>query len=159
MKIRKDFKIKIKIIILGVLIISRMSFFTVSHANNLGLENNKLLPCPKTPNCVLSQEGDEKHKISPILYKVSLEEAKERLNRVIISMVNTRLIKKEEEYWHYEFTTRWLGFVDDVEFFFPKSEALIHIRSASRFGYWDFGINRKRASVIQSKFEALSRVK
>ena len=63
MKIRKDFKIKKKIIILGVLIISRMSFFSVSHANNLGLENNKLLPCPKSPNCVLSQEGDEKHKI------------------------------------------------------------------------------------------------
>ena len=136
-----------------------MSFFSLSHANNLGLENNKLLPCPKSPNCVLSQEGDEKHKINPIRYKFSLEEAKQILNQVIISMVNTRLIVKKDEYWHFEFTTPWLGFVDDVEFNFPKSEALIHIRSASRLGYWDFGVNRKRVLLIQSRFEALTRVK
>jgi len=116
--------------------------------DNLGLKNNLLLSCPKSPNCVLSQASDPKHQIHPIHYTSSVEIAKERLNQVILSM---------EVYWHVEFTTRWLRFIDDVEFYFPESEALIHLRSASRSGYWDLGVNRKRVEEIRSRFEELAR--
>ena len=126
--------------------------------DNLGLKNNLLLSCPKSPNCVLSQASDAKHKIHPIHYTSSVEIAKERLNQVILSMVDTRIITQDEVYWHVEFTTRWLRFIDDVEFYFPESEALIHLRSASRSGYWDLGVNRKRVEEIRSRFEELARV-
>ena len=125
--------------------------------HNLGLKNNMLLPCPKSPNCVLSQASDAKHKIKPIYYATSLEVAKERLNQVILSMDGTRIITQNEVYWHVEFTTRWLRFIDDVEFYFPESEALIHLRSASRSGYWDLGVNRKRTKEIRSRFEELAK--
>ena len=101
---------------------------------NLGLKNNLLLSCPKSPNCVLSQASDTKHQIHPIRYTSSLEIAKEKLIKVIKSMDGTRIITQDEVYWHVEFTTRWLRFIDDVEFYFPESEALIHLRSASRSG-------------------------
>jgi len=125
--------------------------------DNLGLKNNLLLSCPKSPNCVLSQASDAKHKIKPIYYATSLETAKERLNQVILSMDGTRIITQDEVYWHVEFTTRWLRFIDDVEFYFPESEALIHLRSASRSGYWDLGVNRKRTKEIRSRFEELAK--
>ena len=67
---------------------------------NLGLKNNRLLPCPKSPNCVLSQASDPKHQIHPIRYTSSLEIAKERLNQVIMSMVDTRIITQTGDYWH-----------------------------------------------------------
>ena len=124
---------------------------------NLGLKNNLLLPCPKSPNCVLSQASDPKHQIQPIHYSTSVETAKERLNQVILSMDGTRIITQDEVYWHVEFTTRWLRFIDDVEFYFPESEALIHLRSASRSGYWDLGVNRKRTKEIHSRFEELAK--
>jgi uncharacterized protein (DUF1499 family) len=124
----------------------------------LGLKNNLLLSCPKSPNCVLSQASDAKHKIRPIYYATSVEAAKEKLIKVIQSMDGTRIITQNKVYWHVEFTTPWLRFVDDVEFFFPVSEALIHLRSASRSGYWDFGVNRKRVEGIRSRFEELARV-
>jgi len=126
--------------------------------DNLGLKNNLLLSCPKSPNCVLSQASDLKHLIHPIHYTSSVEIAKERLNQVILSMVDTRIITQNKVYWHVEFTTRWLRFIDDVEFYFPESEALIHLRSASRSGYWDLGVNRKRTKEIHSRFEELAKV-
>ena len=126
--------------------------------DNLGLKNNLLLPCPESPNCVLSQESDAKHRIQPIRYAVSLASAKERLSQVILSQGNAQIITQNEVYWHVEFTTRWLRFIDDVEFYFPESEALIHLRSASRSGYWDLGVNRKRVEEIRSRFEELARV-
>ncbi|RTZ82115.1 MAG: DUF1499 domain-containing protein [SAR324 cluster bacterium] len=125
--------------------------------DNLGLKNNLLLSCPKSPNCVLSQASDAKHKIKPIYYATSVEAAKEKLIKVIQSMDGTRIITQDEVYWQVEFTTRWLRFIDDVEFYFPESEALIHLRSASRSGYWDLGVNRKRVEEIRSRFEELAR--
>ena len=125
--------------------------------DNLGLKNNMLLPCPKSPNCVLSQASDPKHQIQPIHYSTSVETAKERLNQVILSMDGTRIITQDEVYWQVEFTTRWLRLIDDVEFYFPEFEALIHLRSASRSGYWDLGVNRKRVEEIRSRFEELAR--
>ena len=111
-----------------------------------------------SPNCVLSQASDAKHKIKPIHYTTSVEIAKEKLIKVIQSMDGTRIITQDEVYWHVEFTTRWLRFIDDVEFYFPESEALIHLRSASRSGYWDLGVNRKRVEEIRSRFEELAKV-
>jgi len=132
--------------------------YSVGRPHNLGLKNNMLAPCPSSPNCVLSQASDPKHQIHPIHYTSSVEIAKERLNQVILSMVDTRIITQNKVYWHVEFTTRWLRFIDDVEFYFPESEALIHLRSASRSGYWDLGVNRKRVEEIRSRFEELARL-
>ena len=117
-----------------------------------------LAPCPSSPNCVLSQASDPKHQIHPIHYTSSVEIAKEKLIKVIQSMDGTRIITQDEVYWHVEFTTRWRRFIDDVEFYFPESAALIHLRSASRSGYWDLGVNRKRVEKIRSRFEELTRV-
>ena len=124
--------------------------------DNLGLKNNLLLSCPKSPNCVLSQASDPKHQIHPIHYTSSVEIAKEKLIKVIQSIDGTRIITQDEVYWHVEFTTRWLRFIDDVEFYFPEYEAWIHLRSASRSGYWDLGVNRKRVEEIRSRFEELA---
>ena len=134
-----------------------ISGYSVDRPHNHGLKNNMLLPCPKSPNCVLSQSSDPKHQIQPIHYSTSVETAKERLNQVILSLDGTRIITQDEEYWHVEFITRWLRFIDDVEFYFPVSEALIHLRSASRSGYWDVGVNRKRTKEIRSRFGELAK--
>ena len=131
--------------------------YSVGRPHNLGLKNNMLAPCPNSPNCVLSQASDAKHKIKPIYYATSVEVSKERLNQVILSISDARIITQNEVYWHVEFTTRWLRFIDDVEFYFPESEALIHLRSASRSGYWDLGVNRKRTKEIRFRFEELAK--
>ena len=123
---------------------------------NLGLKNKLLSLCPETPNCVSSQEKYSQNIVQPITFDDSLEQAKEKIYRVINSMRGTRIITKKFLYMHVEFTTQALRFVDDVEFFFDGSQSLIHVRSASRKGYWDLGVNRRRVEAIRSEFKKLT---
>ncbi len=123
--------------------------------HNLGLNNKLLAACPASPNCVLSQKSDSRHQVQPLSYSGPLEAASELLQQAINSMSGTQIITQDASYWHVEFTTRWLRFIDDVEFYFVESEALIHLRSASRLGYWDLGQNRKRVEEIRFRFEKL----
>jgi len=136
-------------------------FFSTTHLilagvpDNLGIKNQRLSQCPGTPNCVSSQEKNSQHRIQPITFVGSLDLAKLRLHQVINSMQGTRIITKDVLYWHVEFTTQLLRFIDDVEFYFDESQSLIHVRSASRQGYWDLGVNRRRVGTIRSRFEEL----
>ena len=66
----------------GIIMLWGISGCSANRPENVGLKNNLLLPCPESPNCVLSQESDSKHQIQPIHYNVSLEAAKERIKFV-----------------------------------------------------------------------------
>jgi len=118
----------------------------------VGLINNRFYPCPKTPNCVSTQATDEKHKIDPIFYERSLEEAFTKIISIIESIKRTKTVIKTENYIHVEFKTALFKFVDDVEFYFDDNEKVIHFRSASRIGHSDLGVNRKRMEKIRNLF-------
>jgi uncharacterized protein (DUF1499 family) len=119
---------------------------------NIGLDDGRLSPCPGKPNCVISQGGDNQHHIDPIAYEGNKSDAVETLKQVVQGMAGTRIVTQTDDYLHVEFRSRIMGFVDDVEFFFPDS-AVIHMRSASRVGYFDFGANRKRLEQIRQLFQ------
>ena len=122
---------------------------------DLGIDNGKLAPCPKTPNCVNSQAVGEKHYIQPIRYAGTREEARARLLQILGTQRRAKILTAQENYIRAEFTSALFRFVDDVEFYFPKEksdETVIHIRSASRIGYSDLGANRKRIERIRSEF-------
>lgn len=122
---------------------------------DLGLHNGELMPCPKTPNCVNSQTADENHYIQSIHYTGTQEEAHDHLLQILDSEKRAVLLAVQQNYIRATFTSALFRFVDDVEFYFPEEqvgESVIHIRSASRVGYSDFGANRKRLEGIRSKF-------
>ena len=105
-------------------------------------------PCPTSPNCVSTQAQDESHDIAPIRYRKSKAEAKEALKEIIRSLPRMKLVEEDETYLHYEATSLLLRFVDDVEFLFDDETKTIHFRSASRTGYGDLGVNRKRMEQV-----------
>jgi uncharacterized protein (DUF1499 family) len=122
---------------------------------DLGINKGKLLPCPKTPNCVNSQAVDEKHYIQSIRYAGTRQQARARLLQILASEKRTKMLTTQKNYIRATFTSALFRFVDDVEFYFPEKQAgetVIHIRSASRVGYSDLGANRKRIERIRSKF-------
>ncbi len=112
--------------------------------------SNRLPPCPSSPNCVSTQAQDEGHAIAPISYRKPRAEAKEALKEVIRSIPRMQLVEEDETYLHYEATSLLLRFVDDVEFLFDDQAKIIHFRSASRTGYGDLGVNRKRMEQVRS---------
>lgn len=131
--------------------------FTGSSPENLGLHEGSLAACPPSPNCVLSQAGDEDpdHAIDPIAYQSDRETARATLLQVLGVVPRTEVLTADEDYIRVEFTTRLLGFVDDGEFYLPPDEAVIHLRSASRLGESDLGLNRRRLEQIRLALEDL----
>ena len=112
----------------------------------------KLKPCPDSPNCVSSQSRSDSQRINPLPYKTAPRHALARIKNLISAMPGAKLVREEENYLHFEFTTRIMKFVDDVEIALDKTEKQIHLRSASRVGYWDLGTNRRRLEKIRKKF-------
>lgn len=112
-----------------------------------------LPPCPDSPNCVSSLSDDPKHRVEPLRYTDSFEQAWQRLERVLDDMPRTRVVERTPQRLHVEFTSLVLRFVDDLVCV-PGAEAgVIHIRSASRVGYSDFGVNRRRVEAVRARFE------
>lgn len=109
-----------------------------------------LRTCPDKPNCVSTQATDESHAIVPFPYKKSRAEAKEALKAVIATLPRAKLVEEDESYLHYEFTSLLLRFVDDVEFLFDDDTKSVRFRSASRTGYSDLGVNRKRMEQVRT---------
>jgi uncharacterized protein (DUF1499 family) len=112
-----------------------------------------LSPCPSSPNCVSTEAADERHAMRPVPYRKPRAEAKEALKEVVRTLPRTKLVEEEESYLHYEFTSLIMRFVDDVEFLFDDEAKMMQFRSASRTGYGDLGVNRKRMEQIRSLVE------
>jgi uncharacterized protein (DUF1499 family) len=122
--------------------------FSGTKPNNLGVKNDKLKACPGTPNCVNSQSNDGQSKISPLPMMAISD-----LRKIIESMERTTIIEETTNYLYAEFKTPLMGFVDDVEFYLDINEKVIHVRSASRLGKSDLGLNRQRVEEIRTKMQ------
>lgn len=112
----------------------------------------KLKTCPDSPNCVSSQSCKPSQLINPLPFESSVKEAMDQLKQLILTMPCTNLVDETEDYLHIEFSSRFLKFVDDLEILIDADEKLIHFRSASRVGYWDFGVNQRRIEGIKKQF-------
>jgi uncharacterized protein (DUF1499 family) len=120
----------------------------------LGVKDGKLLPCPATPNCVSSQSSDKEHFIEPLKYTSSTAEAVADLRKIVQQMKRAVIVAETGNYLHVEFTSALWRFVDDVEFSFEEGAHVIQVRSASRVGNSDLGVNRKRVEKIRAQWNA-----
>lgn len=120
---------------------------------NVGVTRGQLPPCPDRPNCVSSQSSSQRHHIAPIAYQGQPDSAFEKLKQIIRELEGTQMVSETGKYLHVTFRSRIMGFIDDVEFYFPAAP-LIHVRSASRVGYWDMGANRRRIERIRTLFHS-----
>jgi uncharacterized protein (DUF1499 family) len=119
---------------------------------NLGVTNGLLAPCPATPNCVSSQSKDPEHAVAALAYTSSPAEAMAKLKKIVQARPRTLIVTETPAYLHAEFTSAVMRFVDDVEFSLDEPARSINVRSASRLGKSDLGVNRKRVEEIRSKW-------
>jgi uncharacterized protein (DUF1499 family) len=115
------------------------------------LVNGKLRPCPGTPNCVCSESDKPMEQIDPLFFKGSPEKAWEVLNRVVREHGGTVQDDQNGYLWS-TFPVAVLGFIDDVEFRLDAASSLIHVRSSSRLGISDLGVNRGRVEQLRTAF-------
>lgn len=111
-----------------------------------------LAPCPDSPNCVSSKSKDPGHAMPPLPYLNSGRESMDRLVAIVRNMKRTTVVSATPSFLHVEFRSALFRFVDDLEFALDDSARLIHFRSASRTGYYDFGVNRRRMQEISDLY-------
>lgn len=108
-------------------------------------------------NCVNSQAETVRHAIEPFQVFGTPEASIGRIAEVIQSMPRTEIVKQTPNYIHALYTSKIFHFVDDVEFLYDPQKNVIEVRSASRVGYGDFGVNRRRLETIRKDYLARSK--
>ncbi len=128
-----------------------MTLSTATQANSAS--EKKLAACPSSPNCVSSQASDEGHFIAPFKITGKIEYAWTALKTALVSQSRTVITNETGDTLHAEATSLVFRFVDDIDAILDADARLIHIRSASRTGYGDFGVNRKRVDTLRSQLQ------
>jgi uncharacterized protein (DUF1499 family) len=134
-----------------------MGLFSGRRPDNLGAVRSRLAPPKRTPNCVSSQAdtADATHYIEPLRFSGPPVPAWAALKVVVQGMERAAIVREEPAYLYAEFTSRLMGYVDDVEFVLDAQAGLIHVRSASRLGRSDFGVNRQRIETVRARLSAV----
>jgi uncharacterized protein (DUF1499 family) len=129
--------------------------------DDLGVRDGRLKAPSMTPNSVSSQAGlwpghpmQQHAQIAPLPLRGTPGEALTRLRLVVQAMPGSRIELQRADYLLVRFTTRWLGFVDDAEFWVDPAQQVVQVRSASRLGRSDLGVNRARVEHIRRSLEA-----
>ena len=115
---------------------------------SLGITAGQLGTCPDSPNCVSSIETRESHSIAPLNASLA------QVRTAVTAMPGAQIISEQDQYLYAEFTSKLMGFVDDVEFMADPAAGLVHVRSASRLGLSDLGVNRDRIETLRSALSA-----
>ncbi|MEO8279777.1 MAG: DUF1499 domain-containing protein [Ideonella sp.] len=142
---------------LGVVLAGQAGLFSGTEPSGLGVHDGRLKGLSSTENCVSSQASlypDHPQRqfadIAPIALRGDGPATIARLAQVIKSMPGSKIVVSDNDYLRAQFTTRLMKFVDDVEFWYDPAAKAIQVRSASRVGRKDFGVNRQRVEAIRS---------
>ena len=161
MKIMKLFILLLIALPFLVLVLGQLGLLASKDPRGLGLRDGRLKPPSSTPNSVSSQaalHADHPRRIEaqidPLAYQGNGATALSKLREAVSALPGYHLVREESGYLYFQSSSRWLKFVDDVEFVLDDAAKLIHVRSASRVGRKDFGVNRARVEAIRKKFNA-----
>ena len=140
------------------LVVSSMTGCTLVKAWQHGIgpsestyKDGYLAECPSEPNCISTQSPRVDHAIVPFTYSKPVDEARTALKEEMARVASAVLIKEDGPYLHFECRSKVMKLADDVEFIFNEETKTLQFRSASRFGYSDWGSNRKRMEDIRNK--------
>jgi len=161
MLIIKWFVIVVLLLIVVAVAAGQLGFLQGTAPADLGVRDGKLKPPSMTENSVTSQAAlypDHPQRkyadIAPLPLKGDGPATLARIKAIVESMDGAKVIKSEPDYLYAQFTTKLMKYVDDVEFWYDPSAKAIQVRSASRVGRGDMGVNRKRIEAVRSALEA-----
>jgi uncharacterized protein (DUF1499 family) len=139
-----------------VLLAAQLGAFSGHAPDHLGVREGRLRAPSKTPNSVSSQADlwvqhpmQDYARIAPLPARGDGPATMAQLRRVVQAMPGAKVVEARDGYLYVQFTTRWMKFVDDAEFWFDPQHAVVQVRSASRLGRKDFGVNRARIEALR----------
>ena len=146
---------------LAAVVAGQIGVFGGSLPNDLGVAGGRLKAPSKTPNCVSSQAGlhagnpvQQSAMVAPLPLRGTVGQAMAQVRTAALGLPGAKLVSERPDYLYLQYRTRWLGFVDDAEFWADPAAGVVQVRSASRIGRKDFGVNRERIEAIRAALAA-----
>jgi uncharacterized protein (DUF1499 family) len=156
-----QFVIWLAVAVVALLLAARFGAFAGRMPDNLGVRDGKLKPPSRTPNSVSSQaelwpDAPQKEyaRIAPLPLAGDAKATIARIAAVVLDLPGARIVERREDYLYAQFTTALMRYVDDVEFWVDPAAGVVQVRSASRLGSKDFGVNRARIESIRARLAA-----
>jgi uncharacterized protein (DUF1499 family) len=164
MALLKWIVIALLLLALAVLLAGQLGLLGGKVPDDLGVKNKRLKPPSLTENSVTSQATfypDHPMRayadIAPLPLKGDGPATMARLATLLQAMPGVKIVQDEGDgYLYAQCTTRWLKFVDDLELWFDPDNQVVQVRSASRVGRKDFGVNRQRVELLRARLAASS---
>ena len=161
MLVVKSILIVVAVVLVAVLAVGQAGLLKGKEPSQLGVRDGRLKPPSPTPNSVSSQAGlylepgqRSYASIDPLPLRGSGPETIAKLKAIVETMAGAEVVRSEPDYLYAQYTTRLMKYVDDVEFWFDPAKKVIQVRSASRLGNRDFGVNRARVEAIRLRLAA-----
>jgi uncharacterized protein (DUF1499 family) len=120
---------------------------------------DRIVPCPDTPNCVSSEAQDPRHAVAPMQLAGNPEKAWVQIRAKVDALPRSRIVAATEHYLHATLKSRLFGFIDDLELKLDPQTNMIGIRSASRTGAYDLGVNRRRVENLRQQLKAAALIR
>ncbi|HYN61825.1 MAG TPA: DUF1499 domain-containing protein [Rubrivivax sp.] len=143
------------------LLAAQFGAFSGRAPGHMGARDGRLKPPSKTPNSVSSQADmwvqhpmQDYARIAPLALKGDGPATIAQIKRIAETMPGAKVVESRPDYLYVQFSTRLMKFVDDAEFWFDPASGLVQVRSASRLGRKDFGVNRSRIEAIRQALAA-----
>ncbi|MDB2448712.1 DUF1499 domain-containing protein [bacterium] len=140
------------IVVMVVLVLLALNALLIAVQNNkapaLGHNKGELKPLSNKPNAVSTQAVDEERRVRPWPFKSDLATTRAAILEAVNSYGGAEVVTEQDDYIYVVFTTAKLHFHDDAEFYLDSEAGQVHFRSASRAGYSDMGLNRKRYEAL-----------
>lgn len=156
MLVAKWILIALTALLLTALGMGQMGWLGGTAPDDLGVRNGRLKPPAQTPNSVSSQatlHPDHPQRtfaqIAPLALVGDGPTTMAKIKTIMQARDDVTVVKSEPDYLYVRYTTRWMRFVDDVEFWFDPAHQVIQVRSASRIGKGDMGVNRTRVESLR----------
>ncbi len=118
---------------------------------NSGAEHGRLPTCPSSPNCVCSDSGGGQDAIAPLALAVPPAQAWPAIQKAVAEIPRCQIVEMKDDYLHAECRSALFRFVDDLEIQLRPGDGIAAVRSASRVGYSDLGVNRKRVESLRAE--------
>ncbi len=149
------------LLVVATLVAGQVGMFSGQAPSDLGVKDGRLKRPSKTENSATSQaalHADHPMRayaeVQPLPMKGDTAASIAAIRKIVEAMPGAKVVKTEPGYLYATFTTRWMKYVDDVEFWVDATNGVVQVRSASRVGRKDFGVNRARVEAVRAALKA-----
>ena len=149
----KEMKKMIKFFIGSLIFVTILWGCSGSPAERHNSESSGFLDCPDTPNCLSSLAKNPKYRVEPFRLKKDPKTSWDIVKKTVELLPRTKVVSADNSDIHAECRSLIFRFVDDLTLHLTPSNGIIHLRSASRIGYSDLGVNRRRVETLRKKLQ------